>query len=85
MDTAGTVEEAEAHLNANTYEAILLDGRLPGVDVGRVSRCADGGRRLLILASEEMAPDHLARAVVRKPIELGLLVEIVASCVTAAD
>ena len=85
VDTAGTADEADAHLKANNYQAIILDAKMPRVDAGRVSRCADGGRRLLILATEDLEPGVSARAVLRKPIEFGLLVESVASCVTSTD
>ncbi|PYQ49764.1 MAG: hypothetical protein DMF59_12615 [Acidobacteria bacterium] len=77
VDTAGTAAEADAHLKARSYDAILLDAKVACADVD--------GRRLIILSSDD-APTHIScRAVLRKPIEFGLLVESVASCVTSTD
>ena len=49
-------------------------------------RCIpDGERRLIILSSGPFDADVPAVAILRKPIEFGLLVETVAACVQSPD
>jgi len=85
VDSDTTAEAAQAQVVANAYDAILLDAKLLRGDVDSLWQRADNGRRLLILASEEVAPDVPVRAILRKPIEFGLLIETVARCVDGAD
>jgi DNA-binding response OmpR family regulator len=86
VDVAGTALEAESHLAAHTHDAVLLDGRLPGGGADWMRRCvSDGDRRLVILTSGPFDADVPARAILRKPIEFGQLVETVANCVTPSD
>jgi len=86
VDVAGTAEEAESHLAANTHDAVLLDVKLPGGGPDWMRRCVtDPERRLIILTAG--AFDHVvpAAAILRKPVEFGLLVETVAASVKTID
>ena len=86
VDVAGSAEEAESHLSANIPDAALLDARLPGGGADWMRRCIpDGERRLIILSSGAFDADVPAAAILRKPIEFGLLVETVAACVKSID
>ena len=86
VDIAGSAEEAESHLAAHIPDAALMDLRLPGGGADWLRRCIpDGERRLIILTANAFDGGVPARAVLRKPIEFGLLLETVAACVTSPD
>jgi DNA-binding response OmpR family regulator len=86
VDVAGTADEAESHLASHAHDAILLDVNLPGGGPDWMRRCVtDPERRLIILTSGTFSDDVPAAAILRKPIEFGLLVETVAACVKTID
>ena len=86
VDVAGSAEEAESHLAANMPDVALLDSKLRGGCADWMRRCIpDGERRLIILSSGPFDADVPAVAILRKPIEFGLLVETVAACVQSPD
>ena len=74
------------HLAATFHDAVILDPKLPGGGNDWMRRCVpDGERRLIILTSGAFDGDVPARAILRKPIEINLLVETVASSVAQTD
>ena len=86
VDVAGSAEEAESHLAVNIPDLALLDVKLPGGGPDWMRRCIpDSDRRLIILSSGAFDADVPAVAILRKPIEFGLLVETVAACLQATD
>jgi DNA-binding response OmpR family regulator len=86
VDVAGSAVEVESHLAANIPDAALLDAKLPGGGADWMRRCIpDGEQRLIILSSGSFDADVPAAAILRKPIELNLLVETVAACVNSID
>jgi DNA-binding response OmpR family regulator len=86
VDVAGSAVEAESHLAANMPDAALLDTKLPGGGADWMRRCIpDGEKRLIILSSGPFDEDVPAAAVLRKPIEFGLLVETVAACAKSIE
>ncbi|MDQ6802681.1 MAG: hypothetical protein M3041_17885 [Acidobacteriota bacterium] len=86
VDVAGTAAEAESRLAAHMPDAALLDVKLPGGGADWMRRCIpDGERRLIILTSGPFEYDVPAAAILRKPIEFGVLVEAVAACVKSMD
>jgi DNA-binding response OmpR family regulator len=86
VDVAASAEEAESRLAATLHDAVLLDAKLPGGGPDWMRRCVtDGERRLIILTSDPFDADVPAAAVLRKPIEFGLLVETVAACAKSIE
>ncbi len=89
VDLATTAEEADARLKTTTYDAVLIDTKLSGGGVEWLRRLAlndpAADQRLVILTPENVDAGIRSRAVLRKPIEFGLLVETVAACVTPSS
>lgn len=85
VDIASTADQALVQLQANHYDALLLDAALPGGGLDWIRSVATRSEKLVILTAGPDAVDVPARVVLQKPIEFALLVEAVASCVTPPD
>lgn len=88
--TLDALEAAEL-ISASTYDAILLDPKVPngGIELLRKIQAADPGllRKVILVtgtASDSETLDEFSlHAVVRKPFEVGDLIDTVRACVTA--
>ena len=87
VDTAGTVACALSRLDAQGYDLLLTDGRLPdGTGLMIADKANLSGTKVLLFTGyvHEFPPEELARyTVVTKPADMDYLVERVAQAISA--